>query len=61
MDRICKNVWKLLRHASGDDAYERYLLHFASHHKTEGSLPLSKKAYFKFRLESKWSGINRCC
>ncbi|GAB6140673.1 hypothetical protein JCM14076_14020 [Methylosoma difficile] len=54
-------AWQLLRQMSGDDAYERYLQHFAEHHQDEGSEPLSRKAYFKQQLDSKWNGINRCC
>jgi uncharacterized short protein YbdD (DUF466 family) len=56
-----KPAWQLLRQLSGDDAYERYLQHFAEHHPQDGSLPLSKKVYFKQRLDAKWHGINRCC
>jgi len=55
-----RRLWQFVRRLSGDDAYERYLKHCASHH-GDNALPLSKKAYFKQRMESKWSGINRCC
>jgi len=54
-------LWQFVRRLSGDDAYERYLKHYATHHHSDNSPPLGKKAYFKHRMEAKWSGINRCC
>lgn len=54
-----KALWKIVRHLSGDDAYERYLQHYATHHQDE--LPLSKKAFFKQWQDEKWHGIKRCC
>ncbi len=56
-----RRLWQFIRRLSGDDAYERYLKHCATHHLGDINPPLSKKAYFKQRLEAKWSGINRCC
>lgn len=57
--------WEGIRHLSGDDAYERYLIHFAEHHRQDCSHsiepPLSKKAFFKQWQDDKWRGINRCC
>ena len=63
-----KAFWNNIRRLSGDDAYEQYLLHFASHH-TESNkatldtpeLPLSREAFFKEWQDNKWKGIKRCC
>jgi uncharacterized short protein YbdD (DUF466 family) len=50
---------------SGDDAYERYLEHYAEHRQNnaEGEiLPLlTKEAFFKEWQEKKWTGVKRCC
>ena len=51
--------WQLLRRLSGDDAYERYLVHHAKNHQTD--TPLSKKAFFKQWQDEKWNGVKRCC
>ncbi len=58
-----KNVWANIRQLSGDDAYERYLKHYAEHHADalEGKLPLSKEAFFREWQDKKWNGIKRCC
>ncbi|MGZ8096890.1 MAG: YbdD/YjiX family protein [Methylosarcina sp.] len=60
-----KKIWWGLRRLSGDDAYERYLKHYAEHHassKHDGdALPLSKTEFFKQWQEQKWNGIKRCC
>ena len=53
--------WQLIRQLSGDDAYDRYLNHFAKHHSEEGGEPLGKAEFFKQRQDNKWTGINRCC
>ncbi len=53
--------WRGLRKATGDDAYERYLAHWRSHHAHEGVEPLSREVFFKQELERKWNGIKRCC
>jgi uncharacterized short protein YbdD (DUF466 family) len=55
-------IWRWLRQMSGDDAYERYLMHFesCSEHQS-GKLPLSRKAFFKQWQDGKWNGNNRCC
>jgi uncharacterized short protein YbdD (DUF466 family) len=47
-----------LRAVSGDDAYERYLTHYARAH--EGP-PLSRGAFYEERENRKWSGVSRCC
>ena len=54
-----KAFWRLVRRLSGDDAYERYLTHFAEHHADEA--PLSKEEFFKQWQNNKWTGIKRCC
>lgn len=54
-----KAFWCLVRRLSGDDAYERYLAHYAEHHGDEP--PLSKQAFFKQWQNNKWTGIKRCC
>jgi uncharacterized short protein YbdD (DUF466 family) len=51
--------WRHLRHATGDDAYERYLAHHAAAH--PGEPVLSRKEFFKREQERKWGGIRRCC
>lgn len=55
-----KRLWSMVRHLSGDDAYERYLKHWHARHAGEGS-PLDRKHFYKAELERKWQGIRRCC
>lgn len=52
--------WAGLRHATGDDAYERYLAHWQACHAGEGQ-PLSRKDFFRAEQDRKWNGIRRCC
>lgn len=52
-------LWRGLRAATGDDAYERYLRHQAEAH--PGAPPLSRRAFFEAEEQRKWSRINRCC
>lgn len=58
-----RHVWHLLRRLSGDDAYEQYLKHHAEFHACSIDVPpvLSRKEFFKYWQDSKWSGIKRCC
>jgi uncharacterized short protein YbdD (DUF466 family) len=60
-----KNLWARVRQLSGDDAYERYLQHYAEHHQSssedEAEPPLSKEAFFKELQDKKWTGVKRCC
>lgn len=60
-----KAAWRLLRRLSGDDAYERYLEHYARHHNDDcehgSDTPLSKQAFFKQWQDEKWHGVKRCC
>ena len=56
-----KKIWQFIRRLSGDDAYERYLIHCSLHHPHATELPLSKAEFFKYCQDKKWQGINRCC
>jgi hypothetical protein len=42
-----RHIWQAIRTISGDDAYERYLLHWNKYHANEGGQPLDCKAFFK--------------
>ncbi|CAG0948967.1 hypothetical protein MTYP_00062 [Methylophilaceae bacterium] len=61
-DRLRK-FWCAIRHLSGDDAYERYLKHYAEFHEStvDAPPPLTRKEFFKYWQENKWKGTNRCC
>lgn len=65
MFKLLKNIWARVRQLSGDDAYERYLQHYAEHHQdglvSEIEPPLSKEAFFKEWQDKKWTGVKRCC
>lgn len=54
-----KRIWSYIRHASGDDAYERYCMHHSHNH--PDSKPMNRAEYFSHRQNQKWSGITRCC
>ncbi len=61
-----KTFWQSIRQLSGDDAYERYLKHYAEHHagsvQPENMPPLlSREEFFKQWQDGKWKGIKRCC
>jgi len=64
-----KSLWQSIRQLSGDDAYERYLAHYATHQSDENSAgegqdlapPLSREAFFKQWQDNKWKGVKRCC
>ena len=51
--------WSYIRAVSGDDAYERYLVHHAAAH--PGQEPMGRKAYFNECQRQKWTGVTRCC
>lgn len=54
-----KQYWQILRHISGDDDYERYLVHHQAHH---ADLPvLDRGMFFRSEQQRKWEGIRRCC
>lgn len=54
-------VWRGIRQLSGDDAYERYLHHYAQYHADADGQPLSKAEFFKRWQDGQWQGIKRCC
>ncbi|WP_367025670.1 YbdD/YjiX family protein [Methylococcus sp. ANG] len=53
-------LWRTIRMATGDDAYERYLEHWREHH-AGGGQPLSRKAFCRAEQQRRWSGVRRCC
>ncbi|HEY0907236.1 MAG TPA: YbdD/YjiX family protein [Methylophilus sp.] len=55
--------WQRVRELSGDDAYERYLQHYAQHHadEVEAASPLTRAEFFRQWQDQKWKGIKRCC
>ncbi len=57
--KFLNSFWQLLRRLSGDDAYERYLRHYAEH--PHDDPPLSREEFFKQWQDSKWKGVKRCC
>jgi uncharacterized short protein YbdD (DUF466 family) len=48
-----------LRQVSGDDAYERYLIHHCQHHADQTAL--DRRAFYLAEQQRKWNGIKRCC
>lgn len=52
-------TWGFLRQVSGDDAYERYLMHMARAH--PGQRPMTRAEHFAWRQEQKWNRLSRCC
>jgi uncharacterized short protein YbdD (DUF466 family) len=52
--------WKWLRRLSGDDAYERYLVHWRLRHHGEGE-PLTRRAFYLTETVRRFDGIRRCC
>ncbi|MEQ1560233.1 MAG: YbdD/YjiX family protein [Methyloglobulus sp.] len=56
-----KRVWRAVRQLSGDDAYERYLRHYANHHQGNKEPPLTKAEFFKRWQDGLWDGVKRCC
>lgn len=69
MIKKLKHFWQNIRELSGEDAYERYLIRLAEHHKIhtvenchlEHDQPLSREAFFKQWQDSQWQGVKRCC
>ena len=66
MLKTIKIFWQSIRQLSGDDAYERYLKHYAEHHAGHGeseNMPplLSREEFFKQWQDGKWKGVKRCC
>jgi uncharacterized short protein YbdD (DUF466 family) len=54
-----RGAWRLIRQATGDDAYERYLEHQALAH--PGQSAMTRSAFYNDRQRRKWSGVSRCC
>jgi len=52
-------VWRVIRELSGDDAYERYIAQHATNY--PDATPLTRKDFFLYQQQQKWSGIQRCC
>ena len=50
---------RALRRITGDDAYERYLMHHQQRHATEPLL--DRRAFYLVEQQRKWSGVKRCC
>ena len=64
-DKLIK-AWHFVRRLSGDDAYERYLQHYAEVHADMGNDEarpplLSREEFFKQWQDGKWKGVKRCC
>jgi uncharacterized short protein YbdD (DUF466 family) len=55
-----QRAWEVLRQLTGDDAYDRYLVHHRTEHNAEHP-PLTRSEFYRQRLERKWRGVNRCC
>jgi uncharacterized short protein YbdD (DUF466 family) len=57
-----QRVWALVREVTGDDAYERYLAHWRSHHAVaDKARPLDRAAFYREEQRRKWNGVRRCC
>lgn len=56
---VLHKVWVLLRHLSGDDAYERYLQYWRHNHADVA--PLNRVDFQRIECERRWNGIRRCC
>jgi len=57
--RALRAFWRWLRAVSGDDAYERYLVHHAAEH--PDSAPLGRREFFSWRQATAWAKVKRCC
>jgi uncharacterized short protein YbdD (DUF466 family) len=55
-----RRAWTLVRELTGDDAYERYLAHWRTHHAAHEA-PLDRAAFFREEQRRKWEGVRRCC
>ena len=56
-----RKLWALLREATGDDAYERYLAHWRARHSATNDAPLDRAAFYREDQRRKWDGVRRCC
>lgn len=52
-------LWRWLRAATGDDAYERYIEHRSRKH--PGEPLMTRSAFYDDAQRRKWSGVSRCC
>ena len=51
--------WRGVRTLTGEDAYERYVVHLRAMHSDRE--PMSHAAFYRQRELQKWDGIKRCC
>jgi len=59
---MMRNLINFIMTLTGDNDYEIYLKNFTKFHKHQKShSPLSRKEFFKTKLDQKWNKINRCC
>jgi uncharacterized short protein YbdD (DUF466 family) len=56
-----QRLWALLREATGDDAYERYLAHWRASHSEAGGAPLGRAEFCREEQRRRWDGVRRCC
>ena len=61
MNVALRKLWALLREATGDDAYERYLAHWRARHSATHDAPLDRAAFYREEQRRKWDGVRRCC
>jgi len=54
-----RRFWAGLRSITGDDAYERYLMHRLLAHRDEAAL--DRGQFYRAETERRWSEPNRCC
>jgi|TARA_B100001964_G_scaffold27061_2_gene27074 uncharacterized short protein YbdD (DUF466 family) len=59
---VLSTLWRGLRRATGDDAYDRYLEHWRVEH-TVGSdeEPMDIKTFYRTHQEAQWQDVRRCC
>lgn len=61
MRATLQRLWALVREATGDDAYDRYLAHWRARHAADGATPLDRAAFCREEQRRKWEGVRRCC
>ena len=54
-------AWNLIRTISGDNEYDIYLENYLSCKKYKNKALITRRQFFKNKLDEKWSKINRCC
>ena len=52
-------VWIWLRSVTGDDAYERYVVHACEKH--SGQPVMGRREFYLDEQRRRWTGVNRCC